>query len=133
MTGVNLYTAPRTVAGYSSAEAARAAGVSYRQLDYWTRERIVRPSVAEAGGSGTARRWSLADVEVLRTLGALSALGCAGDALRHAGRVLAEAVEVGRWVIVGPAGEVELVNDSLDLALALEEAPASWVVKLGAA
>ncbi|MEB4616548.1 MerR family transcriptional regulator, partial [Leucobacter sp. M11] len=34
--------------GYKGAEAARAAGISYRQLDYWARTELVEPTVRGA-------------------------------------------------------------------------------------
>ncbi|MEK7663031.1 MAG: MerR family transcriptional regulator, partial [Actinomycetota bacterium] len=35
-------------AGYRGAEAAKAAGITYRQLDYWARTSLLRPSLAAA-------------------------------------------------------------------------------------
>jgi hypothetical protein len=39
--------------GYRGAIAARAAGISYRQLDYWARTQLVEPTVRGAAGSGS--------------------------------------------------------------------------------
>src|SRR6218665_786037 len=36
--------------GYRGAIAARAAGISYRQLDYWARTELVKPTVRGAAG-----------------------------------------------------------------------------------
>jgi hypothetical protein len=41
--------------GYRGPIACRAAGITYRQLDYWARTGLVEPSVRPAGGSGTHR------------------------------------------------------------------------------
>ena len=41
--------------GYRGAVAARAAGISYRQLDYWARTQLVEPTVRGAAGSGSQR------------------------------------------------------------------------------
>lgn len=60
----------------SSRQVADLAGVSYRQLDYWTRTELVRPSAGDACGSGSRRRWTLDDVAVVRALGQLLNLGC---------------------------------------------------------
>jgi DNA-binding transcriptional MerR regulator len=57
--------------GLTSAQMCRAAGVTYRQLDYWCREGLVRPAV-EASGQGSRRRWSRADVGAVTALGAAS-------------------------------------------------------------
>jgi hypothetical protein len=47
---------------YTSPEVCELVGVSYRQLDYWTRKGIVRPSIADSKGSGHTRYWSIDDV-----------------------------------------------------------------------
>lgn len=91
-------------AWYSSTQACKRAGVSYRQLDYWSRIGAAVPSVG-AMGSGTQRRWSAADITVLRCLGRLSLLGCEADCFVSAGRQLAElsAIEpLHGWVLVTP-------------------------------
>ena len=40
-------------AGYRGTVAARAAGISYRQLDYWARTELVEPTIRGAAGSGS--------------------------------------------------------------------------------
>ena len=39
-----------------------AAGITYRQLDYWTRTKLIKPSVCNAKGSGTYRVFSEQDM-----------------------------------------------------------------------
>lgn len=69
--------------GYRSAyEACAAAGITYRQLDYWVNVGIIDPSVP-AYGSGTARRFSPDDVEALCIAGDLVRLGVNARALRR--------------------------------------------------
>ena len=41
--------------GFSGKKAAEIVGISYRQLDYWARTDLIRPSVADAAGSGSGR------------------------------------------------------------------------------
>ncbi|MFE6918918.1 MerR family transcriptional regulator, partial [Streptomyces rubiginosohelvolus] len=41
--------------GYRGPTACAAAGITYRQLDYWARTGLVEPSVRPAYGSGTQR------------------------------------------------------------------------------
>ncbi|MFI7589260.1 MerR family transcriptional regulator [Spongisporangium articulatum] len=55
-------------AGYRGPVAAKAAGISYRQLDYWARTGLVEPSVRNAGGSGTSRLYSFRDILVLKVV-----------------------------------------------------------------
>jgi DNA-binding transcriptional MerR regulator len=61
---------------HSTPEAAELADVTFRQIDYWARHRIVTPTI-EADGSGSRRRWSDGDVR------ALAAVGRAARATRH--------------------------------------------------
>ena len=57
-------SAPNT--GYSGNASASAAGISYRQLDYWDRTGLVQPSVRGAAGSGTQRLYAFRDILVLK-------------------------------------------------------------------
>jgi DNA-binding transcriptional MerR regulator len=52
--------------GYRGPIACAAAGITYRQLDYWARTSLVAPSVRGASGSGTQRLYSFTDILVLR-------------------------------------------------------------------
>ncbi|MEU6680107.1 MerR family transcriptional regulator [Streptomyces sp. NPDC046853] len=52
--------------GYRGPTACAAAGITYRQLDYWARTGLVEPSVRSAGGSGTQRLYNFRDVVVLK-------------------------------------------------------------------
>lgn len=57
--------------GFSGRKAAEVVGISYRQLDYWARTDLVRPSLAEAHGSGSRRLYSyrdLLELKVIKTL-----------------------------------------------------------------
>jgi len=52
--------------GYRGPTACAAAGITYRQLDYWARTGLVEPSVRATGGSGLQRLYSFRDVVVLK-------------------------------------------------------------------
>lgn len=52
--------------GYRGPTACAAAGITYRQLDYWARTGLVEPTVRPAQGSGTQRLYSFRDVVVLK-------------------------------------------------------------------
>ena len=54
--------------GYNSKRTAEIAGITYRQLDYWAREDIVRPSLTKASGSGSRRLYSYRDLLELRVI-----------------------------------------------------------------
>ena len=57
--------------GFSGARAAEIVGISYRQLDYWARTDLVRPSLVDAKGSGSRRRYSYTDLLELRVIKSL--------------------------------------------------------------
>ena len=54
--------------GYRGTSAATAAGISYRQLDYWARTNLVRPTLADASGSGLASLEGVGRLSAVRYL-----------------------------------------------------------------
>lgn len=54
--------------GYRGATACSAAGITYRQLDYWARTGLVEPSIRNAMGSGSARLYGFRDILVLKVV-----------------------------------------------------------------
>jgi DNA-binding transcriptional MerR regulator len=54
--------------GYRVPEVTRIVGITYRQLDYWARTGLVRPSIKDAGGSGTQRLYSFQDLLLLKLI-----------------------------------------------------------------
>ena len=55
-------------AGFSGTKTASTVGISYRQLDYWARTGLVRPSLLDATGSGSRREYSYRDLLELRVI-----------------------------------------------------------------
>jgi DNA-binding transcriptional MerR regulator len=49
-------------------EVCKIVGITYRQLDYWARTGLVRPSVKDARGSGSQRLYSFQDLALLKTI-----------------------------------------------------------------
>ncbi len=70
--------------GYRVPEVCRVVGISYRQLDYWARTGLVRPSIRDAGGSGTQRLYSFQDLLQLRVIKKLLDTGISLQQIRHA-------------------------------------------------
>ncbi len=54
--------------GYSGTATAKVVGISYRQLDYWARTDLIRPSLSDATGSGSRRSYSYNDLLELKTI-----------------------------------------------------------------
>jgi DNA-binding transcriptional MerR regulator len=70
--------------GYRGATACAAAGISYRQLDYWARTGLLEPSVRTASGSGTARLYGFRDILVLKIVKRLLDAGVSLQNIRTA-------------------------------------------------
>src|SRR5262245_17444559 len=70
--------------GYRGPTACNAAGITYRQLDYWARTGLVEPSVRTAGGSGTQRLYSFRDILLLKVIKRLLDAGVSLQQIRTA-------------------------------------------------
>jgi DNA-binding transcriptional MerR regulator len=70
--------------GYRGPTACSAAGITYRQLDYWARTGLVEPSVRAAHGSGSQRLYSFRDILVLKVVKRLLDTGISLQQIRAA-------------------------------------------------
>lgn len=71
--------------GYRGPRVCKLVGITYRQLDYWARTGLLRPSLADAKGSGTQRLYSYSDVLELKVI---KRLLDAGVNLQHTRRAI---------------------------------------------
>lgn len=71
-------------AGYRGPTACKAAGITYRQLDYWARTGLVEPTVRVAKGSGSQRLYSFRDILVLKVVKRLLDTGVSLQQIRTA-------------------------------------------------
>lgn len=76
--------------GYSGRRAAEIVGITYRQLDYWARTDLIRPSLADASGSGSRRRYSYRDLLELKVVKNLLDAGIRLESVRDAFTYLRE-------------------------------------------
>ncbi len=74
--------------GFSGTKAATIVGISYRQLDYWARTDLIRPSLADARGSGSRRLYSYRDLLELRVIKSLLDAGIKLESVRTAFKYL---------------------------------------------
>ncbi len=88
--------------GFRGAQVCALVGITYRQLDYWARTDLLRPSIADATGSGSQRRYSYRDVLELKVI---KRLLDAGLKLQQARR----AVECLRGELGGDVASAQLV------------------------
>lgn len=76
--------------GYRGPTACAAAGITYRQLDYWARTGLVEPSIRAASGSGSQRLYSFRDILVLKVVKRLLDTGISLQQIRAAVTYLRE-------------------------------------------
>ena len=86
--------------GFSGREAADIVGITYRQLDYWARTDLIRPSLADAKGSGSRRRYSYKDLVELKMIKTLLDAGQKLERVRAAFEYLRD---LGDDLSAGPA------------------------------
>lgn len=70
--------------GYRGPTACSAAGITYRQIDYWARTGLVEPSVRGAAGSGSQRLYSFRDILLLKVVKRLLDAGISLQQIRTA-------------------------------------------------
>jgi len=78
--------------GFSGTQAAKVVGITYRQLDYWARTDLIRPSLSDASGSGSRRRYSYKDLLELRVIKTLLDAGIKLESVRDVFTYLREHV-----------------------------------------
>ena len=96
--------------GFGGPQVCAIVGISYRQLDYWARTELVRPSLADARGSGTQRRYSYRDLVRLKVIKSLLDAGVKLQTARRAIEYLRE--DTASWE------SASLVLDGSDSVLA---------------
>ena len=70
--------------GYRGPQTCKIVGITYRQLDYWTRTGLVAPTIQEAQGSGTQRLYSFNDLLQLKVIKSLTDAGASLQKVRQA-------------------------------------------------
>ncbi len=70
--------------GYRGPQTCKIVGITYRQLDYWTRTGLVIPTVQDAKGSGTQRLYSFNDLLQLKVIKSLTDAGASLQKIRQA-------------------------------------------------
>ncbi len=83
-----------TEIGYSGTRTAQIVGISYRQLDYWARTDLVRPSLADAQGSGSRRLYTYRDLLELKMIKNLLDAGLKLESVREVFKYLREHLDV---------------------------------------
>jgi DNA-binding transcriptional MerR regulator len=97
---------------FSTGEAVRITGVSFRNIDYWARTKFIVPSIAEAQGTGTERRYSFSDLLALRVARELREAGVSTQSLRRVVDFLRT-----RKGVTNPLGKCHLIITGSDVQL----------------
>ena len=105
---------PATPLGYRGTSAAAAAGISYRQLDYWDRTGLVVPTIQSATGSGSQRLYSFRDILVLKLVKRLLDTGVSLQQIRIA-------VEQLRAAGISDLAKTTLMSDGVRVYLCTTE------------
>ncbi|MET1002384.1 MAG: MerR family transcriptional regulator [Acidimicrobiia bacterium] len=106
--------AERNEQGYRGPQVCKIVGITYRQLDYWARTELVRPSVCDAAGSGTQRLYSYTDLVELKVVKRLLDAGISLQSAR-------KAIEYLRTQLGQDLASAHLVIDGGTTMLALDE------------
>jgi DNA-binding transcriptional MerR regulator len=105
---------PAREQGYRGPQVCKIVGITYRQLDYWARTDLIRPSIADARGSGSQRRYSYRDLVDLKVIKSLLDAGVSLQSARRAIEYLrdhiGEDVASAKLVLNGP-GSVLVRSD----------------------
>ncbi|HEY7070687.1 MAG TPA: MerR family transcriptional regulator [Acidimicrobiales bacterium] len=105
------------VESYSGKRAAAIVGITYRQLDYWARTDLIRPSLADAHGSGSRRRYTYRDLLELKLVKTLLDNGIKLESIRDAFSLmrdqLGDDVSSAKLVIAG--NSAVLVRENAEL------------------
>ncbi len=103
--------------GFSGKAGAEIVGITYRQLDYWARTDLVRPTLADANGSGSRRSYSYRDLLELKLIKTMLDSGIKLESVRQAFAYLrtnlGEDIAAARLVIAGSSAV--LVRDDAEM------------------
>ncbi|MFV1989844.1 MAG: MerR family transcriptional regulator [Acidimicrobiales bacterium] len=101
-----------TIVSYSGKRTAEIVGITYRQLDYWARTDFIKPSLAQASGSGSRRQYSYSDLLKLKSVKKLIDAGIKLEKVRTIVDYLEELGEnVGSANLVIVGSQVTLARD----------------------
>lgn len=95
-----------TDTGYRAPQVCNLVGITYRQLDYWARTDLLKPSVQSAQGSGSQRQYSFTDVVQLKVIKRLLDAGMSLKKIRQAMEILVRQLQSDR-----PLVDVTLLSD----------------------
>jgi DNA-binding transcriptional MerR regulator len=119
--------------GYRGPTACAAAGITYRQLDYWARTGLVEPTIRGAAGSGTQRLYSFRDVLVLRVVKRLLDAGVSLQNIRAAVATLRQrgTEDIARITLLSDGASVYELTSADEIVDLLQGGQAVFAIALG--
>jgi DNA-binding transcriptional MerR regulator/predicted RNase H-like HicB family nuclease len=102
--------------GYNADAVRRLTGITYRQLDYWDRTGLVRPSIRSAQGKGSRRVYSFQDLVEVGVVGKMLASGVKLPTVRKAVRFLIE-----HFPRVRPLAQLTLTGQGKSVLVRMED------------
>lgn len=112
--------------GFRAPQVCSLVGITYRQLDYWARTKLIRPSVQPATGSGSQRLYSFSDIVQLKVVRRLLDAGMSLKRIRQAIEILREQLESD-----SPLADVTLLSDGTTIYAAASPEEVVDVFKRG--
>ena len=112
------------IVGYRGPHTCKIVGITYRQLDYWTRTGLVTPSIQPATGSGTQRLYSFNDLLQLKVIKSLTDAGASLQKVR-------QAIDYARENLADDWSKVTIVADSAGVYACTSEAEVFDLVRNG--
>lgn len=89
---------------FRAPQVCNLVGITYRQLDYWARTGLLKPSVRSARGSGSQRLYSFTDVVQLKVIKRLLDAGMSLKKIR-------QAIDILRNQLQSDLADVTLLSD----------------------
>ena len=120
--------------GFRGPQVCKIVGITYRQLDYWARTNLIRPSIADAHGSGTHRRYSYRDLVELKVIKRLLDAGVSLQSARRAVDYLRQNLEediASANLVMNGAGSVLVRSDGELIDLVRQGQGVLSIVALG--
>ena len=115
----------RDIQGYTAKQVTAITGVSYQTLNLWARTDLVRPSIAQASGTGSERIYSFRDLIALRVAVELRRSGVTTKALIKVIHFLRKATGLENSLsdarLVVTRNDVVLVRSSEELVSTLQK------------
>lgn len=111
----------QVLGAFRAPEVCELAGITYRQLDYWSRTELVKPGIRDASGSGTRRLYSFKDLVLIKAIKGLIEAGMSLQKVREAidyvrGAMTEDPSELtliaakGTILVFGPGEEAQLID-----------------------